>query len=78
MILQALAGYYEKLAEEGKVERPGWSKAKVLFGLNLGEDGKVMSVIPLKQEENRGKKTVWIPQMLKVPEPVVRTVGISD
>ena len=79
MILQALAGYYEKLAEEGKVERPGWSKAKVSFALNLGEDGKITSVIPLKQEETRGKKTVWIPQMLKVPEPVavVRTAGIS-
>lgn len=77
MILQALAGYYEKLAEEGKVERPGWGKAKVSFALNLGEDGKIMSVIPLKQEETRGKKTVWLPQMLKVPEPVVRTAGIS-
>ncbi len=77
MILQALAGYYEKLAEEGKVERSGWSKAKVSFGLNLGEDGKIMSVMPLKQEKDRGKKTVWVPQMLKVPEPVVRTAGIS-
>ena len=77
MILQALAGYYEKLAEDGKVERPGWGKAKVSFGLNLGEDGTILSVIPLKQGETRGKKSVLLPQMLKVPEQVVRTAGVS-
>ena len=29
MILQALAAYYEKLAEMGKATRPGWCTAKV-------------------------------------------------
>ncbi len=77
MILQALASYYEKLAEAGKAERPGWGKAKVSFGLNLREDGKITSVLPLKQEETRGKKIVWVPQMLKVPEPVTRSSGVS-
>ncbi len=77
MILQALAGYYEQLAEAGKVARPGWGQAKVSFALNLGEDGRIMSVLPLKQEDQRGKKTVWVPQLMKVPEPVARTVGIS-
>lgn len=77
MILQALAGYYEKLAEAGKVERPGWGQAKVSFALNLGDDGRIVSVLPLKEEEQRGRKTVWVPQILKVPEPVSRTVGIS-
>ncbi len=77
MILQALAGYYEKLAEEGKVERPGWGIARVAYGLELGLDGTVKHVVPLKQEETVGKKTVWKPQPMKVPEPVTRSSGIS-
>lgn len=31
MILQALAKYYENLAEEGKVPKPGWCSAKYLI-----------------------------------------------
>ncbi len=77
MILQALAGYYEKLAEAGAVERPGWGQVKVSFGLSLSEDGGITGVIPLKQEETRGKRTVWMPQLIKVPEPVTRTAGVS-
>ncbi len=77
MILQALTDYYEKLAEAGKVERPGWGTAKVSYGLNLDDNGIITSVVLLKQENERGKKTVWVPQLLKVPEPVKRASGIS-
>lgn len=77
MILQALTGYYEKLAEDEKLERPGWSKAKVSYALEIGLDGTLKRVVPLKVEEELGKKTVWRPQLIRVPEPVTRTAGIS-
>ena len=35
MILQALAKYYENLAEEEKVARPGWCSAKVSYQIDL-------------------------------------------
>lgn len=76
MILQALVNYYEKLADKGELSKPGWSKVKVSYGLRIGLDGELLGVIPLKTEEQRGKKTVWAPQMIRVPEPVTRSSGI--
>ena len=77
MILQALVQHYERLAEEEKVDREGWCKAKVSYGINLSSDGKIQGIITLKQEEERGKKTVWSPRRIKVPEMVTRSSGIS-
>lgn len=77
MILQALVQHYERLAEEEKVDQEGWCKAKVSYGINLSSDGKIQGIITLKQEEVRGKKMVWVPQMLRVPEMVTRSSGIS-
>ena len=77
MILQALVQHYERLAEEEKVDQEGWCKAKVSYGINLSSDGKIQGIITLKQEEARGKKKVWVPQMLRVPEMVTRSSGIS-
>ncbi len=75
MILQALVEYYETLEKSGKVTRPGWCAAKVGYALELGEDGALRRVIPLKIEKQKGKKTVWEPQVLKVPEMVTRSSG---
>ena len=77
MILQALVQHYERLAEEEKVDREGWCKAKVSYGINLSSDGKIQGIITLKQEEERGKKPVWSPRRIKVPEMVTRSSGIS-
>ena len=77
MILQALAGYYEKLAEADLVEQRGWSRAKVAFGLEIGSDGTLLRSVSLKVPEERGKKTVFVPQSVKVPEPVTRSSGVS-
>ena len=77
MILQALAGYYEKLAEDDKLERPGWSKAKVSYALEISLDGTLKRVAPLKVEEGSGKKKVWRPQFIRVPEHVNHNRGIS-
>lgn len=77
MILQALVKHYENLAEQGKVSRLGWCQAKVSFEINLSKDGDVIGITSRKVEEPRGKKLVWIPAALMVPEMVSRSSGVS-
>ena len=78
MILQALADHYNRLAEQGKVESPGWYKAKVSYGLELDAEGRLIGVIPLKEGREIGdKKTALVPQEIKVPEMVTRSSGVS-
>ena len=77
MILQALTEYYENLAKQGKVSRKGWCRAKVSWAINLSKDGEIIGILPLKQEEERGKKKVQVPSLLIVPEMVTRSSGVS-
>ena len=77
MILQALVNHYENLAEQEKVDQEGWCKAKVSYAVNLSRDGKISGFFSLKTEEERGKKTVWVPRQIKVPEMVTRSSGVS-
>lgn len=77
MILQSLVQYYEALEANGKITRPGWCNAKVSYVLELSEDGSLKRVISIKEEHVLGKKTVWGPTLLKVPEMVTRASGIS-
>ncbi len=77
MILQALVQHYEDLLALGEISRPGWGKAKVSYGLELADDGTLLSLIPLETEQLRGNKTVLAAQEREVPMPVKRTVGIS-
>ena len=78
MILQALVQYYEDLARQNKAAKEGWCQAKVSHAIELNEDGTVKAVISLKQEEERGKKTVWVPIQLNVPKMVTRSSGITS
>lgn len=77
MILQALVKYYENLAEQGKVSRPGWCHAKVSYEINLSSEGDIIGITSRKIEEMRGKKTVWVPANLVVPEMVTRSSGVA-
>lgn len=77
MILQALVEHYENLAEQGKISQPGWCSAKVSYAIELGEDGSVKAVIPMKFETDAGKKKVFIPSPMTVPEMVTRSSGVS-
>ena len=77
MILQALVKHYENLAEQGKVSRLGWCHAKVSYEIDLSQDGEVIGITSRKVEEQRGKKVVWIPASLMVPEMVSRSSGVS-
>lgn len=77
MILQALVKHYETLAEQGKVSRQGWCQAKVTYALDIDMEGRLLGVISLKQEEERGKKKVWVPLIMEVPEMIARSSGVS-
>ena len=77
MILQSLVTLYEALAAKGELEQPGWSPVKVSWGLDIDGEGNLLHIVPLQQEILRGKKMVSVPQELKVPTPVKRTVGIE-
>lgn len=77
MILQALADYYEALAEKGKISRPGWAKAKVSYALEINENGELLQVYPLKDEKKVGKKTVTEPREIELPAPVKRSSGVE-
>lgn len=76
MILGALVDYYEILAEDGQISKPGYCMAKVSHALNLMPDGRLIGVLPLKLEVERGKKKVEISQNLEVPEQNKRSVNI--
>lgn len=77
MILQSLTRLYEVLAEQEKVSRRGWCTAKVSYGINLSKEGEVKGIVWLKEEETRGKKTVWLPSSTCVPEMVTRSSRVS-
>ena len=70
MILQALVKYYENLAEQGKVSRLGWCHAKVSYEINLSSEGDIIGITSRKIADMRGKKVVWVPANLVVPEMV--------
>lgn len=73
MILQALVRCYESLAAAGKLEKSGWSKVKVSWGLELTPEGQLARLWPLESADEKGKKR---PQLVKLPVPVKRAVGI--
>lgn len=77
MILQALINHYENLMEREEVTQEGWCKAKVSCAVNLSGNGKILGIISLKEETERGKKTVWVPRQITVPEMVTRSSGVS-
>ena len=77
MILQSLVNYYENLAKQDKISKPGWCTAKVSYAIDLSSDGMIKSIIYLKSSEERGKKTVDLPLNLIVPEMVTRSSGVS-
>ena len=74
MILQALVDYYEELASQGKIARPGWAKAKVSWALEIDEEGQLLDVLPLRTPSQDGKK--MLPREMELPAPVKRSSGI--
>lgn len=73
MILQALVAYYNKLAARGEISKPGWAKTKIAWAVELGDDGSVLGILPLKTESPDGKKQ--LPREMLLPAPVKKTSG---
>ncbi|NBI67384.1 type I-C CRISPR-associated protein Cas8c/Csd1 [Pseudoflavonifractor sp. 60] len=78
MILQALVEHYEDLAAQGRLDRPGWSGANISYALYISDAGELEQVVSLKQEEERGKKKVWVPRTMSLPAPVKRSSGVAS
>lgn len=77
MILQALVDYYEALAAQGRVAKPGWGIAKISYALNLDKQGRLLNLISLKLTKQKGKKAVEVPQSILLPEATKRTAGVA-
>lgn len=76
MVLQSLVDLYEVLAQKGKVDRLGWCKVKVSYGLVLDKDGNLTNVISLKVSDSKGKKQVA--QSVSMPMQVKRAVNVAS
>ena len=78
MILQQLTRYYETMLERGEISSPGWDdNVKVTFGLELAEDGQLLQLLPLKMQQQRGKKLVEVPRGMRVPARAKKTSGVA-
>ncbi len=77
MILQALANYYESLVDQGILDRPGWSKIKVSYALELDSEGNLVDIHSLKSEVTQGKKTILLPTEKSLPALVKRSSNVS-
>lgn len=75
MILTSLVNLYEVLAQKGKVDKPGWSKVKVSYGLEIDAEGNLVRIISLKQQKENGKKEE--PSSLSLPMQVKRASNIA-
>ena len=53
-------------------------QAKVSHAIELNEDGTIKAIISKRKEEERGKKKIWVPVLLNVPEMVTRSSGVSS
>ena len=76
MILQSLVDYYETLARQGTIAKPGWGDYKISYAVNLNQQGEVIGVLSLEKEVMRGKKKVSVPTTHMLPEGVKKASGI--
>lgn len=71
-ILQALSGYYDRMAARGEAEPPGFSREKISFAVVFDADGNVTGVDDLR--DSTGKKPVAT--VRDVPTGPKRTVAV--
>ncbi len=56
MILQALAGYYDRLSQAGKVPPLGFKKVPIPFVVIIGSDGSFIGIDDTRSGEGKGKQ----------------------
>jgi len=72
-ILQALNGYYDRMAARGEAEPPGYSREKIGYVILLSPDGGVVDVQDIR--DTTGKKPA--PRLMDVPAAKKRSSGIT-
>lgn len=74
MILQSLAGYYRRIAEEGgsDVAPEGFEKKGIPFIIVINRDGKFIEL----QDTREGERNRSIPRMFMVPKGLKKSSGI--
>jgi CRISPR-associated protein Csd1 len=78
MIVQALNRYYEILRESGMdIARFGYTKEKVSFALNISSTGELLDILPMFDQEQRGKKVREVPRLMIVPEYAEPTSNVQ-
>lgn len=70
MILQALAGYYDRLLADSAVQPQGFQEKEIPWVIELSPDGRFLRLIHTGDEDGRGRKFV-------VPAEVKRAVNIA-
>lgn len=78
MILQALVKYYQDMAAKGEIAEYGWGPAKISYALCIDEQGNLLQAISVKEEVEKGKKKVLVPQNMKLPAAVKRSSGVAS
>ncbi|MBQ2953602.1 MAG: type I-C CRISPR-associated protein Cas8c/Csd1 [Clostridia bacterium] len=73
MILQSLVKLYDALAEKGTLEKKGWMKTNVVWGLDINDDGQLLRILPLGEVIQRGKRIKRLGQDLMLPEGAQRS-----
>lgn len=73
-VLQSLDKYYDRMAERGDADPPGYSRKSIDLCIWLNADGSIANVNDLN--DYTGKKPVA--RRLTVPQEVVRTSGVSS
>ena len=73
-ILQALNGYYDRMAARGEAEPPGYSRERISYEILLAPDGEVTAVNDIRVLTEKG---IFVPRMMDVPAGVKRTAGIA-
>ncbi len=71
-ILQALSGYYQRMADRGEAEPPGFSREKIGFAVVIDMDGDPVGVDDLRDRD--GKRAVASSR--DVPAAQKRTVAV--
>lgn len=70
MIINSLVDFYDLMLESGEVPLMGWSRERVAWEFVIDEDGTLISVVPLADDERAF--------VLKdVPEHGTKTSGIK-
>lgn len=79
MILQALNRYYDILQTDKDIEVAefGYGAINVSFALDISQKGKLLNVLPLFEQVQRGKKMRDIPRSMELPARVKRSVNIA-